>query len=89
MFGALAHSQPQLLLPQGADQYGNAAACAAAGVAEALPTVDALAVADSARRLLADGEVAQRAAVIGAEIAAMPGPGEVVDELAGGPVAAA
>lgn len=36
MFGALAHGLPQLILPQGADQFMNAALCARAGVALAL-----------------------------------------------------
>ena len=56
MFGALAHGLPQLLLPQGADQPANAAACFEAGVAEALSPeeVTTSAVADAAARLLAD-----------------------------------
>jgi UDP:flavonoid glycosyltransferase YjiC (YdhE family) len=37
MFGALGHGLPQLLLPQGADQFWNAAACQRVGVALILP----------------------------------------------------
>jgi UDP:flavonoid glycosyltransferase YjiC (YdhE family) len=72
-----------LLLPQGADQPANAAACVAAGVAEALAPerVSADAVADAATRLVADHDVAGRAAAIRDELAAMPGPDEVLRGL--------
>jgi UDP:flavonoid glycosyltransferase YjiC (YdhE family) len=91
MFGALAHGLPQLLLPQGADQPANAAACAEAGVAEVLSPdeLTTSAVAAAAGRLLAAPEVARRAAAIGAEMAAMPGPGEVLRGLTDDAVAAA
>jgi UDP:flavonoid glycosyltransferase YjiC (YdhE family) len=36
MFGALAHSVPQVILPQGADNFEHAAMCVAADVAESL-----------------------------------------------------
>jgi UDP:flavonoid glycosyltransferase YjiC (YdhE family) len=36
MLGALAHGLPQLILPQGADQFMNASACQSAGAALAL-----------------------------------------------------
>jgi UDP:flavonoid glycosyltransferase YjiC (YdhE family) len=92
-FGALAHGLPQLLLPQGADQFDNAAACAAAGVATVLPPdgVDAAAVADAAGRMLADADAdaARRAAAIGDELAAMPGPADVIADLTAGGAAAA
>jgi UDP:flavonoid glycosyltransferase YjiC (YdhE family) len=91
MFGALTHGLPQLLLPQGADQPANAAACVAAGVAEALApeAVSAAAVSDAAARLLADADVARRAAAIRDELAAMPGPDEVLRGLIDEVVAAA
>ncbi|HSS23012.1 MAG TPA: nucleotide disphospho-sugar-binding domain-containing protein [Mycobacterium sp.] len=41
MLGALAHGLPQLCLPQGADQFRNAQACAAAGAGIALIGADA------------------------------------------------
>ena len=61
--GALAAGVPQLLLPQGADQFANADTLAAAGVAvRLLPgEVDADAVAEQAHRLLPQrGNVEQR-----------------------------
>ncbi|WP_328650680.1 glycosyltransferase [Micromonospora sp. NBC_00330] len=77
--GALAAGVPQLLLPQGADQFANADTLAAAGVAvRLLPgEVDAVAVAELAHRLLPGrGQVAQRdaARLIAEEIAGMPSP---------------
>jgi UDP:flavonoid glycosyltransferase YjiC (YdhE family) len=36
VFGALSHGQPQLLLPQGGDQFVNTEACVRAGGALAL-----------------------------------------------------
>lgn len=81
MFGALAHGLPQLMLPQGADQFGNAAACRDAGVALDLAPDAVDAVAAAASRLLTEPVFARAAAAIGAELAAMPAPGEVVDEL--------
>ncbi len=91
MFGALAHGLPQLLLPQGADQPANAAACVDAGVADALSPgeVTKSSVADAAARLLADPAVARRAVAIGDELAVMPGPDEVLRELTGEAAAAA
>ena len=54
MFGALANGLPQLLLPQGADQFANADACRDAGVAVALAhdEVTAEEVGMAVRRLL-------------------------------------
>ena len=91
MFGALAHGLPQLLLPQGADQPANAAACVDAGVAAALSPeeVTESAVADATARLLADGAIARRAGAIATELAAMPGPADVLRGLTDDDVAAA
>ena len=54
MFGALVHGSPQLLLPQGADQFANADACRDAGVALTLQPdeVTAEEVGLAVRRLL-------------------------------------
>ncbi|MCG5437396.1 glycosyltransferase [Micromonospora foliorum] len=80
--GALAVGVPQLLLPQGADQFANADTLAAAGVAlRLLPgEVDASAVAEQAHLLLGrHGQVERRdaARLIAEEIAAMPSPAAV------------
>ncbi|RAO26359.1 Sterol 3-beta-glucosyltransferase [Micromonospora saelicesensis] len=80
--GALAAGVPQLLLPQGADQFANADTLAAAGVAvRLLPgEVDASAIAEQADRLLPQrGNVEQREAAraVSEEIAAMPSPAAV------------
>lgn len=80
--GALAAGVPQLLLPQGADQFANADTLAAAGVAvRLLPgEVDPSAIAEQAHRLLPRrGQVEQRdaARLIAEEIAGMPSPAAV------------
>ncbi|MEV0466232.1 nucleotide disphospho-sugar-binding domain-containing protein [Nocardia tengchongensis] len=82
---ALNSGVPQLLLPQGADQFANADALAAAGAAIQLRAddIDPGAIADAAARLLPrrgnDHRDAARA--IAAEIAAMPDPETVVGAL--------
>ncbi|GAA4877129.1 glycosyltransferase [Actinomycetospora straminea] len=84
VLGALAHGLPQVVLPQGADQFVNAEVCVAAGVAAALGP-DALtptAIGEAAGRLLADPSAATRASAVRAEIAAMPDADEVVAALA-------
>jgi UDP:flavonoid glycosyltransferase YjiC (YdhE family) len=79
--GALAASAPQLVLPQGADQFANAAALQDAGAAlRLLPAeVSQEAIAEQVRKLLPhkgnDHRDAARA--IAAEIAAMPSPEDV------------
>ncbi|MET8356212.1 glycosyltransferase [Micromonospora sp. NPDC005171] len=84
--GALAAGVPQLMLPQGADQFANADTLAAAGVAlRLLPgEVDAGAIAEQAHRLLPQhGNAEQRDAVraVAEEIAAMPSPAAVARRL--------
>ncbi|MET8256994.1 glycosyltransferase [Micromonospora sp. NPDC005205] len=83
--GALAAGVPQLLLPQGADQFANAEALTAAGVGlRLLPgEVDASAIAEQTHLLLPRrGQVEQRdaARLISEEIASMPSP-EAVAQL--------
>ncbi len=74
MFGTLAHGLPQLILPQGADQFMNAAACQNARVALALTPdeLSAEAVAAAAGRLVTEPGFAAAAAHIRAEIDTMP-----------------
>ncbi|MDG9675324.1 glycosyltransferase [Micromonospora sp. DH14] len=84
--GALAAGVPQVLLPQGADQFANAEVLAAAGLGlRLLPgEVDAAAVAEQVHRLLPrHGTAAQRdaARVVAEEIAAMPSPAAVAQLL--------
>lgn len=78
---ALAAGLPQLVSPQGADQFRNATAVAKAGagvvVRPAEPTADRLA------DLLADGSVRAAARSVAAEIAGQPAPADVVPRLAG------
>lgn len=85
----LSHGLPMLLLPQGANQFHNAEACEAAGVARSLgaAAVDPESVRREVRRLLDDPIHATRARILAAEIAAMPGPDEgarLVERLAQG-----
>ncbi len=81
-FGCLAAGVPQLVLPQGADQFLNAAMIAGSGTGEQLlpGTVDADAVAGSAARLLG-GHTREAADRVAAEIAAMPSPAVVAGQL--------
>lgn len=82
--GALAAGVPQLLIPQGATQFGEAEALSAAGVAlRLLPDeVEADAIAEQTRRLLGPYGV-QRDAVrdVAEEIARMPAPAAVARRL--------
>lgn len=84
--GALAHGIPQLMLPQGADQFTNAQAVTAAGAGiHLLPgEVTAPRVAEYARKLLPhNGSHREAARAIAEEIARMPSPEEVVSRLPG------
>ena len=75
--GALAAGVPQVLLPQGADQFANAEALTAAGAA-LTATPDTLA---SAARTLLSGECRAAVRALAAEVAAMPSPAEVARTL--------
>ena len=74
---------PQLVVPQGADQFRNAELVANARLGAQLVgeqfTADA--VHEVAGKLLQDNDVHTAAAGIAAEIAAMPHPDEVVPKL--------
>ncbi|NBH03858.1 glycosyltransferase [Amycolatopsis sp. SID8362] len=81
--GAFGAGLPQLLLPQGADQFSNADAVVAAGVGSRLlgPEVTAEAVASQARHLLTDTSVRDATRALAAEVAAMPSPADVAAQL--------
>lgn len=81
--GALAHGLPLLLLPHGADQFENAWACAALGVAKILmpEALTAEGAASAVRALLAEPAPRAAAGHIAQEIAAMSTPQEVVAAL--------
>ncbi|MGW0503165.1 glycosyltransferase [Micromonospora sp. NPDC003241] len=82
--GALAAGLPQLILPQGADQFANADAVVAAGAGLRLrpDEVTAEAVAEHAARLLPRrSDHRDAASALAREIAAMPGPDEVARRL--------
>ena len=80
---ALANGLPHLIIPQGADQFGNAQMVSAAGAGRRVMPREfsGEAVAEHARALLGDEEVRARAAELAQEIAAMPSPAETVDRL--------
>ncbi|WP_158892009.1 glycosyltransferase [Amycolatopsis anabasis] len=82
--GALAAGVPQLVLPQGADQFANADAVLGGGSGERLTPGEASAeaVAAQAKRLLTEDSFAAAARRIAAEIAAMPSPEEIAERLA-------
>ncbi|NUT94391.1 MAG: glycosyltransferase family 1 protein [Saccharothrix sp.] len=82
--GAFGAGVPQLVLPQGADQFSNAEVVVAHGLGAQLlgDDVTADAVTSHARKLLADTAVEDAARAIAAEVAAMPSPAEVAATLA-------
>ncbi|NKE58939.1 glycosyltransferase [Lentzea sp. PSKA42] len=82
MLAALAEGVPQVVLPQGADQFGNASALVGAGAAVRPEAVSAEAIAESARLLLVDGSYREAAGQVAREIRHMPSPKEVADSLA-------
>jgi MGT family glycosyltransferase len=81
MLGALAHGLPLVVVPQGADQFDNAALCEAAGAAVTVPPKEASAerIRAALERVLEEPSFAEAAGRIAAEIAAMPS----ADEAAG------
>ena len=84
VLAALEAGLPQLLLPQGADQFLNAATLPAVGVARALPN-DAQepgAISNAVQALLDDSAPERTAAArVRDEIAALPHPAQVVPAL--------
>ena len=81
VLAALAHGTPQVLLPEGADQFHNADLVAAAGLAPVLEPAQATPDAVAA---LAIATLAERRPVLDAvraEIAGLPHPADVVEPL--------
>ncbi|MEV6913226.1 glycosyltransferase [Amycolatopsis sp. NPDC051071] len=81
--GAFGEGLPQLVLPQGADQFTNAEAVVAAGVGGQLIGGNATeeAIFETSRKVLADEAVRAAARALADEIAAMPSPAEVAKRL--------
>ncbi len=80
LFGAFAHGLPQLVLPQGADQFVNAERAVASGAALSLApgTVTPDAILHAVRRLMVEPSFSRAARGIAAEIQAMPSASEVL-----------
>jgi UDP:flavonoid glycosyltransferase YjiC (YdhE family) len=83
MLGALTNGLPHLMLPQGADQFGNAAAVTGIGAGRQLLPGDLTsdAVTEQARALLSDDTAQVRAYEVAREIAGMPSAQETVELL--------
>jgi UDP:flavonoid glycosyltransferase YjiC (YdhE family) len=81
---ALAHGLPQVVVPQGGDQFRNAAACAQAGAGVVLPpgAVTATDVRDAARRVLDEPAFRMAAERVATEIRAMPSAASVAETVA-------
>jgi calicheamicin 3'-O-methyl-rhamnosyltransferase len=80
---ALTRGIPQVLVPQGADNFTNAARCAAAvaGVVLAPADVSAGAIRAAVRRALDEPVLRSAARAVAEEIEAMPGPNQVAADL--------
>jgi UDP:flavonoid glycosyltransferase YjiC (YdhE family) len=78
VLGTLAHGLPQLVLPQGADQFINADACVDSGVGLALhgPEADADAIGAAIAAMLETDDLRAGARRVQADIADMPSPDE-------------
>ncbi len=81
VLGALTHGTPQLLLPKGADQFFNADAMAAAGLADVIEPSDVTADAVATLAKVAMAERRPAVDAVRAELAAMPAPATVLDRL--------
>ena len=83
MLAALAHGLPMVMLPEGADQFENADACAALGVSRwvAAEDVDVDAVGLALSTVLSHPSYSQCAAAIRKEMSAMPDPDTVAKAI--------
>jgi UDP:flavonoid glycosyltransferase YjiC (YdhE family) len=84
MLGALSYGLPQLVMPQGADQFVNADACRHAGAALSLAPeeVTSAAIVAAANRLLNEPPFTLAARAVRAQIDVMPDPRTVLAALA-------
>ncbi len=83
MLGSVAHGLPQLVIPQGADNFINGDLIAAAGAGRSLlpGEVSAPAVREAVRMILADPDYAASARRLAGEMAGLPSPAEVARTL--------
>jgi len=83
VLAALAFGVPLLVVPLGADQFGNAERCVASGAGRRLAAEDLLpgAVRAEVARLLDDPDLRRAAGRLREEIAAMPSPEQTVRSL--------
>lgn len=83
MFGALAHGVPQVVVPQGADNFINGGLVAGAGAGKVLQASDVTpeGVRNALLSVLGDSSYAEAAGRLAAEVAVMPGPGVVAQTL--------
>lgn len=83
MLGALSEGLPQLLLPQGADQFHNAQAIAEAGLGQQLAQEarTAESIAQAADELLHDDAVLERTRETAREISLMPSCAQILEQL--------
>ncbi|MEA5456854.1 glycosyltransferase [Sinomonas sp. JGH33] len=82
MLAAIEHGIPQLVVPQGADQFFNAEAIERAGVGiSGSAGLDVDGVAEAVGRLLGNGEHRSAARRLAAEVAATPSPDDVARRL--------
>lgn len=83
VLGCLATGVPQVITPQGADQFLNAARLREVELGYAVPNdAPAGSVGQAVDRLLSDAALGERVGAVQAEIAAMPAPADVVGRLA-------
>lgn len=81
---ALGRGIPQLCIPQGADQFGNAGACVAGGVGLAVmpEELSVAVVRERTQAVLSESSFRRAAEVVQAEMATMPAPASVADLIA-------
>ncbi|SNQ46317.1 putative glycosyltransferase [Frankia canadensis] len=86
LLGALAHGLPQLVLPQAADQFANAAAVGGVGAALVLEGSAATpsAICEAVNALLTNPRYVIAARALAAEIDAMPGPDDALASIESG-----
>ena len=84
VLGALEAGLPQVILPQGADQFANAELLAAVGAGRAVLNDEQSpgAIGTAVQAVLDDSPERAVAQGMRDEIAAMPSPADVVDQLA-------